>query len=166
MRLPVPCIASRVLGLVLVLGACASATPGAQAPRIQLPEEVILFPADSVGPVAIRPVAPPYPPGERARAERATLVAAFVVDTSGMVEYRTVSFLQSASSAFVRSVCDALGRARFTPARVDGRARRALVLASFGFEVTPTLPPAPPPAVRRVPIDDLVARLEGAPHCS
>jgi hypothetical protein len=162
-----------LLSLMLLLNGCASAAVGPAGPRFRSPEELIVLPPENLAPVAIRPAWPRYPVGERGRGEGATLVAAFVVDTSGMVEYRTVSFVESAASAFVRSVCEALRHTQFAPTRIDDRPRRTLVLAPFTFEVTPALPPALPPRVgplreelRRLPIGELVARLEGAAHCS
>jgi TonB family protein len=63
------------------------------------------------------------------------VVARFVVDTTGAVEPGTVHMVSSTAPAFEDAVRQALGRARFTPAKVAGRVVRELV--EMPFEFTP-----------------------------
>jgi hypothetical protein len=164
-----------VAGLALVVCGCTARPPASSptAARFQAPDALLILPADDDAPRAIGRAAPRYPHVERARRTPATVVAAFVVDTAGNVEYQTISLLETAAAPFVQSVCDALGSTRFTPAVMQGHRRRALVLASFGFAVFrdgPGEPPTPNVASYRraladQPRDSIIARLERAPHC-
>ncbi len=160
---------------LLLLVACATPRagqpPAARARFVASDELLVLAPESRLLRVT-NPVAQRYPDGERARGAGADLVAAFVVDTTGRVEYSTISFLRPAATPFVRSVCDALKEMTFAPAVVDGRPRRALVAMPFGFEVTPGTAPPPggmdlprTPNLANEPLEALVARLERAPHC-
>ena len=164
-----------VAGLALVVCGCTARPPASvpTAARFQAPDALLMLPAEGDAPRTITGAAPRYPRSERARRAAATIVAAFVVDTAGNVEYQTISLLETAAAPFVQSVCDALRSTRFTPAAMQGRRRRALVVASFGFAVFPDGPGDPPTpnvasyrrALADQPRDSIIARLERAPHC-
>jgi TonB family protein len=125
-----------------------------------------------------RPVAlergPRYP--RSLLTDRATgqLVVAFVVDTTGRAEPRSISFVEpSAHRDLQESVCDFLrDEARFVPRLSDGRLRRTLVFMPFAFTIgfAPTARPAADvkgyqERARTLPRDALVAELESRPHC-
>ena len=117
---------------------------------------------------------PRYPVGLRNRGVMGQVVAAFVIDTSGRVEPRSISFMQPAAHPeFQQSVCNFLrDEARFIPRRSEGRPRRALVFMPFAFTLNFADPPGPAPNVsayetraRELPRDQLVAELESRSHC-
>jgi hypothetical protein len=104
------------------------------------------------------------------------LVAAFVIDTTGRAELRSVSFVERASDpGFQTAVCDFLRQARFVPSRAAGVPRRALVFMTFQFSLKSlesAEPPTPLPEMgryqslmRETPRRELFATLERYPHC-
>jgi hypothetical protein len=169
--------AATLVGLALMLCGCAgrssASATGRTTARFHAPEELLLVPAESEAPRPIVPAAPRYPHDERGRREAVTVVAAFVVDTAGNVEYRTVTFLETAAAPFLRSICDALSSARFAAAGAPGRPQRSLVVTGFGFAVFQDGPREPPRpdvasyqrALANQPRDSVIARLERSPHC-
>ena len=62
------------------------------------------------------------------------VLAEFVVDTAGEVEGGTVSIVTATAASFGSAVRDALGDARFAPARALGKKVRALVRLPFDFD--------------------------------
>jgi TonB family protein len=113
-----------------------------------------------------------YPGGDRAR-KTETVVVAFIVDTTGRVEYPTVSFLQTARQPLHESVCDVLRAARFSPGQSQGRTQRAVVVVPFSFAVLRDVLEGMPTfdiasyqrALANQPRDSVIAQLERAPHC-
>lgn len=67
-----------------------------------------------------------------ARVEGEVLVR-FVVDTAGRVEARTIEIAQASHALFGESVKQWLGRTRYSPALVNGRAVRQLVQQRIAF---------------------------------
>ena len=114
---------------------------------------------------------PRYPVGLRGGGVTGQLVAAFVIDSTGRVEFPSITFVESAH-AFHKSVCDFLRDSRFVPRRHDGVPQRTLVFMPFRFwlSTAPPLGPAPNVKVyqtraRELPREELVAELEKRPHC-
>lgn len=62
--------------------------------------------------------------------------AQFVVDTLGRVEQGSFHVIESTHDLFAAAVRDALGRARFTPAKAGGHKVRQLVEQTFTFRIT------------------------------
>jgi TonB family protein len=169
--------APTLAGLALLLCGCAArpspSAPPPAAARFRAPEELLLLPDGSEEPQPITPGQVRYPMGEFKRGQGATLVVALVVDTTGAVEHRTISFLETAGPPFVKAVCNALKSARFAPAISQGRRRRSLVVMPFRFtpldDVLRGLPAVDVASRRRAlaeqPRDSAIAYLERAPHC-
>ena len=98
---------------------------------------------------------------------------AFVVDTTGLVEERSISFVGEAPEVFRRSRCAQLMTYRFRRVRRAGVARRALMIHPFDFK--PAGPPSLPTAgmlfdstraaVFGHGVDAAVEQLEARPHC-
>jgi hypothetical protein len=148
---------ARLVGLSVLLAACASApeqpatgrsapVPPApvRPPPIAGPEEIVILPDTTIGlpllsHVGLRPA------GTSRLGKGAVLVVAFVVDTVGRAELATVRFIETTPTdlpqyflsiierEYQQSVCEYLSRARFTPALVDGRPRRKLVVEGYVF---------------------------------
>jgi TonB family protein len=74
-----------------------------------------------------------YPPLLRATGVTGTVIAEFVVDTAGLVDESTISFVASSHAAFSEAVRVALMRAAFKAAQRDGRRVRQLVRQRFNF---------------------------------
>ena len=140
-------------------------------------EEILVAPDDS-GVVAVpgadgRPVYPRYPVAERQAGTGAWPLVAYVIDTTGRIEPRTLTFLPPAPPrSFRDEFCIWAGRVRFSPARVGGAARRALFVQPFSFEVSGgerrSLPDAEPyrRRLRELGAVGAVAHLNSLPHCA
>lgn len=74
-----------------------------------------------------------YPQDLYAEGVGGTVVAEFVVDTSGRIEKQTFSIVTATNSRFSAAVERAMGSARYTPAKKDGRPVRQAVQQSFSF---------------------------------
>jgi hypothetical protein len=108
----------------------------------------------------------------RSSGVEAGFVSVFVLDTSGRVEYPTITFSSDAAPPFRAVVCSYLFMMRFTPVIRDGAPRRALVITPwiFGLEggrwekrqydVEPLRR-----AVAAEGLPTAVTRLEAQPHC-
>jgi TonB family protein len=138
------------------------------------PEEVIV-PDEAFWPkeVVTAGAALRYPADARRAGVEGRVVAAFVIDTMGRVEYPTISIVQATSyPGFVRSVCDYLRLAEFKWADVPAR---ALVVMPFEFRlpgpgVTAPLPAKPDlravtDSVARLSAQQRSAWIESMPHC-
>jgi Gram-negative bacterial TonB protein C-terminal len=153
-----------------VLGACASAPRAGGAARFSADQAL---PITGPEPLSLVRGAPPsYPADSRARGEEAALVVAFVLDTIGRVDPRTVSFLSPAPPRFRAAACDHLRRVQYQPMGAP-RPQRVVVVSEFVFAVEggslwnerghhrsylAELAAQPWPQV--------AARLESAPHCA
>lgn len=76
---------------------------------------------------------PRYPDMLRAAGVEGGVSVRFVVDTLGRVERASIQVLQTDHAMFADAVRDALARARYTPAELQGRRVRQLVEQRFGF---------------------------------
>jgi len=86
--------------------------------------------------VALPGSSPRYPSLLQSAGVEGDVRAQFVVDTLGRVEPASVRILESTHENFAQAVRDALGRARFVPAKAGGRKVRQLVEQPFSFKLT------------------------------
>lgn len=105
--------------------------------RAAAPEELAeAYTRDDVD-VAAQPdsgnAAPVYPDSLFRAQVSGKVVVEFVVDTLGAVELESIEVLASSDSLFTLAVREALGRARFVPARRQGRGVRQIVQYPFVF---------------------------------
>lgn len=114
--------------------------------------------------------APLYPRGPRMRGENARVIVTTIIDSTGAPERRSVTLLSAPNREFDHAVCDYFAEVHFT--WPPGRARRALVIIPFDFEVAGAAPLPPAPDYRdlagqfnAIPRLELVARLETERHC-
>ena len=80
---------------------------------------------------------PEYPVQLRVKGVGGRVLVECIVDTMGIVEPNSVKILQTPDTAFSRATIEALVQARFTPARVKGKAVRVLVDVPIDFNVKP-----------------------------
>lgn len=78
---------------------------------------------------------PRYPEVLRAAALEGTVLAEFVIDTTGAIEVQTVQIIASDHPRFERAVREVLPRLRFLPAEAGGRKVRQLVRQPFEFRL-------------------------------
>lgn len=95
--------------------------------------------------------APIYPPALVEQKVEGSVLAQYVVDSTGYTDPATVEILSSTHPEFVKSVRDALLVMRFAPGVVDGRRVRQLVQQSFTFRITPPAPAAAADHTRATP---------------
>jgi hypothetical protein len=167
---------ARLLALCVLGSACQ--TVGARVvldgPRFTAVQQ-ILIDVDT-GIVALnatrgQPAFPQYPSDERSRYVEGHPIVAYVVDTTGRIEPRTLTFLVAVSPGFEDSLCEWRNRIRFHPVRVAGAARRVLVLQAFSFEIGTATKRAPPDVepfkkhLRAIGSDSAFGLLEGMSAC-
>jgi len=80
---------------------------------------------------------PPYPDLLRAAGIQGRVVLVAVVDTTGRVEPSSIKIVQTPSPGFNRSTSQWALAALFRPARIQGRAVRALVRLPLDYSVPP-----------------------------
>ena len=78
-------------------------------------------------------VGPKYPQSLKDAKVEGTVLAQFVVDTTGTPEPHTFKVLQSSNPLFAEAVRDALAQMQFTPALVGGRPVKQLLQQPFMF---------------------------------
>ena len=117
------------------------------APPVESFTSIFERPADSVyfaeqvdSPAAYdeRSAAPAYPDSLQRAGIDGSVMAQFVVDTTGHVELETVKVLESTNRRFTESVLAALPRMLFRPAVLNGRKARQIVEVPFKFRVVVT----------------------------
>jgi TonB family protein len=81
--------------------------------------------------------APVYPRDLLAIGLEGSVQATYVVDSTGLVDTITVKVVRSDDPRFTQSVRNALGQARFRPAKRAGKAVRQLVSQKFSFRIEP-----------------------------
>jgi periplasmic protein TonB len=79
---------------------------------------------------------PRYPEMLKSANVEGTVLAQFVVDTTGRVEAGSFKVLKSDHDLFTNSVKSALGNMKFLPAEVGGRKVKQLVQQPFQFQLT------------------------------
>jgi protein TonB len=77
--------------------------------------------------------APVYPPGLRSAQLEGSVVARFIVDTTGRAEPASIQFPEATDPAFADAVRQALLRSRYLPAVLSGQLVRQLVEQRFSF---------------------------------
>ena len=101
-------------------------------------DDRLLFTADQVD-IAARPdsgaIRPAYPDSLFRESVTGQVLVEFVVDTSGAVVLESISSISSTHVQFTDAVRRALREARFSPARISGRAVRQLVQLPVRFEI-------------------------------
>jgi protein TonB len=80
--------------------------------------------------------APIYPAALRSAQIEGSVIARFVVDTSGRAEPASITFADVSHAQFADAVRQSLLRSRYLPAMIGGRAVRQLVEQRFAFTLT------------------------------
>ena len=99
-----------------------------------------------------------------------------MVDTTGVIEVPTISFLADTKPLFQQALCEYLPRLRFQPLVIAGQKMRVLDVEVYGFNTAET-----PDVSGRVrahvlarqlqetfatqPVENVVPDLERRPHC-
>jgi TonB family protein len=120
---------TRVVILVGLLVSIASGYGDAQ--------QTFLEAVVDVKPAIVFLPSPEYPVQLRVKGVGGRVLVQCIVDTMGIVEPNSVKILQTPDTAFSRATIEALLQARFTPARVKGKAVRVLVDVPIDFNVKP-----------------------------
>jgi TonB family protein len=118
---------TRVVILVGLLVSLASGYGDAQ--------QTFLEAVVDVKPAIVFLPSPEYPVQLRVKGVGGRVLVQCIVDTMGIVEPNSVKILQTPDTAFSRATIEALVQARFTPARVKGKAVRVLVNVPVDFKV-------------------------------
>jgi len=118
---------TRVVILVGLLVSLASGYGDAQ--------QTFLEAVVDVKPAIVFLPSPEYPVQLRVKGVGGRVLVQCIVDTMGIVEPNSVKILQTPDTAFSRATIEALVQARFTPARVKGKAVRVLVNVPIDFKV-------------------------------
>ncbi|BAH39053.1 MAG TPA: TonB family protein [Gemmatimonas aurantiaca] len=119
-----------------VAGGIAKGVEGGKGPIPQQGDQPY-FDFQVEKPVVMAPGAqgPSYPDMLRSAGIEGTVLAQFVVDTTGRAEMATFKALKSDNDLFTTSVKNALQRMRFLPAEVGGRKVKQLVQQPFQFSL-------------------------------
>jgi len=120
---------TRVVILVGLLVSLASGYGDAQ--------QTFLEAVVDVKPAIVFLPSPEYPVQLRVKGVGGRVLVQCIVDTMGIVEPNSVKILQTPDTAFSRATIEALLQARFSPARVKGKAVRVLVNVPIDFNVKP-----------------------------
>lgn len=150
---PLPIVAVAVLGAMSLVLACSSGpspevgvTPagdqhaenGASPTSVQPREAPVKYVVSDVGkeakPFPSNP-APRYPESLQVAGVSGTVIAAFVIDTTGRVVMRTFKVVFSNNELFTEAVMAALRSARFYPAEKDGHPVNELGTTPYTFNV-------------------------------
>ncbi len=119
-----------------VAGGIAKGVEGGKGPVIQNADQPY-FDFQVEKPVVMAPGSqgPAYPDMLRTAGIEGTVLAQFVVDTTGRAEMATFKALKSDNDLFTNAVKNALQRMRFLPAEVGGRKVKQLVQQPFQFSL-------------------------------
>jgi protein TonB len=118
-----------------VAGGVAKGVEGGKGPVPQGDQPYFDFQVEK--PVVMAPgtTGPAYPDMLRSAGIEGTVLAQFVVDTTGRAEMSTFKALKSDNALFETAVKNALQRMRFLPAEVGGRKVKQLVQQPFQFSL-------------------------------
>ncbi len=118
-----------------VAGGVAKGVEGGKGPVPQGDQPYFDFQVEK--PVVMAPGAtgPSYPDMLRSAGIEGTVLAQFVVDTTGRADMATFKVLKSDNDLFSTSVKNALQRMKFLPAEVGGRRVKQLVQQPFQFSL-------------------------------
>lgn len=116
-----------------VQGGIAKGVEGAKGPVPQGDQPYFDFQVEK--PVAMQPgtAGPAYPDMLRSAGIEGTVLAQFVVDTTGRADMATFKALKSDNDLFTTAVKNALQRMKFLPAEVGGKKVKQLVQQPFQF---------------------------------
>jgi protein TonB len=119
-----------------VAGGIAKGVEGGKGPVITNTDQPY-FDFQVEKPVVMAPGAqgPSYPDMLRSAGIEGTVLAQFVVDTTGRADMSTFKALKSDNDLFTTAVRNALQRMRFLPAEVGGRKVKQLVQQPFQFSL-------------------------------
>jgi TonB family protein len=84
-------------------------------------------------PRALHLAEPRYPEALRQAGIEGSVTVTYIVDAAGLVEPSSIRIVSSDHPAFAAAVLASVGRAQFTPGRVQGRAVRVLVRQIIRF---------------------------------
>ncbi len=110
--------------------------PQVLAPQDAMPDQV--FSVIDVDSAAIRDpasAAPAYPPMLKAKGVEGYATMRFVVDTTGLIDLKTVQLIDATQAEFVQAVHEAMPRMKFHPAHMGAHAVRQLADQQFRFEI-------------------------------
>jgi hypothetical protein len=142
-------------------------------PHFYAPEQLVLADSIELRRWVGHPKQPEYPSQMQENGVEAQALVAYVIDTAGVIEQASVSFLVNPDPPFILAICRALTQTRYYPVERDGQKRRALMLHSFMFgleggRLYASRPPDPAAASRAIQQEGLLAsvvELEHKPHC-
>lgn len=103
---------------------------------VSLPRAYLEFEVEKQVQTAPGSALPRYPPALKQANVEGSVLAQFVVDTSGRAEMKTFKVLKATDPGFVQAVRDVLPRMRFYPAEIGGRKVRQMVQQPFDFHLT------------------------------
>ncbi|MCA0376497.1 MAG: energy transducer TonB [Gemmatimonadetes bacterium] len=119
-----------------VAGGIAKGVEGGKGPVVQNNDQPF-YDFQVEKPVVMAPGSqgPAYPDMLRSAGIEGTVLAQFVVDTTGRADMSTFKALKSDNDLFTTAVKNALQRMRFLPAEVGGRKVKQLVQQPFQFSL-------------------------------
>jgi len=118
-----------------VAGGIAKGVEGGKGPIPQGDQPYFDFQVEKMVVMAPGASGPAYPDMLRSAGIEGTVLAQFVVDTTGRADMSTFKVLKSENDLFSNSVKNALQRMRFLPAEVGGRKVKQLVQQPFQFSL-------------------------------
>ncbi len=118
-----------------VQGGIAKGVEGGKGPIPQGDQPYFDFQVEKMVVMAPGASGPAYPDMLRSAGIEGTVLAQFVVDTTGRADMSTFKVLKSENDLFSNSVKNALQRMRFLPAEVGGRKVKQLVQQPFQFSL-------------------------------
>lgn len=121
------------------------------------------FQVDTLAEPIPETLVPRYPRELRGREARGSVVAEFVVDTTGRIEPATFQVISSDDPAFTAAVRDLIPGARFLPAINEGHLVRQIVRQAFLFDVDVLPRPGANPGARAPAAGGAGASRSGTP---
>jgi len=118
-----------------VAGGIAKGVEGVKAPVVQNDQPYFDFQVEKPAMGAPGNPAPSYPDMLRSAGVEGTVLAQFVVDTTGRADMSTFKVLKADHDLFASSIKAVLPRMRFLPAEVGGRKVKQLVQQPFVFSL-------------------------------
>jgi TonB family protein len=130
-------------GVVAIAIACSMPAPDLVAPQVAKPtaQEVaarggyLEFQVERPASASPTNMPPMYPAQLRAAGIQGTVIAKFVVDTTGHADMKSFEVIKADHEGFVASVRGALPNMRFYPARVGGRPVNQVITMPFAFSL-------------------------------
>lgn len=167
----------KIWSLIVILSAWPSFAAGAQDSASYRFGDVGNITADPTGLVRDRahPPAPRYPASLEKNRITGGVVVAYVIDTTGLIDVQSATFLNDPSPEFLSATCAFLPKLRFEPFVVGDQKWRLLLvdMYSFNWLVVDTAKVNSASRMQRQkqeefatePIEKATASLERLPHC-